>query len=268
MNNIIDPVNGNSYDVFSFEGKNLLKNYVKVFQNGGENKTGFTEAQLKEIRKEDALKALVREKIRCRRVSDEKKGPYCKCITNNTGDDCNPGAYIGFTGDLRYSHKSIATHHVNKINKAAPIQKGFICPICKQESGSIEKLDICNKRCLLIDELKKYPAFYNANNVDELLKEVENNINDLTEYETKNFPKFPHATITEIKPMNNLIQDIVHNFNINTDEKNKEVDKALRDWIYALQQKVLANESSVEETVEQTTDKGGQGQSSDDTDDF
>ena len=263
MNNIIDPVNGNSYDVFSFEGKNLLKNYVKVFQNGGDRSDVYNTSFSSE---KDTDKALNNEKKRCMRT--ENTGPYCKCITNNTGDDCNPGAYIGFTGDLRYSHKSIATHHVNKINKAAPIQKGFICPICKQESGSIEKLDICNKRCLLIDELKKYPAFYNANNVDELLKEVENNINDLTEYETKNFPKFPHATITEIKPMNNLIQDIVHNFNINTDEKNKEVDKALRDWIYALQQKVLANESSVEETVEQTTDKGGQGQSSDDTDDF
>ena len=35
MNNIIDPVNGNSYDIFSFEGKNLLKNYVKAFQSGG-----------------------------------------------------------------------------------------------------------------------------------------------------------------------------------------------------------------------------------------
>ena len=56
MNNIIDPVNGNSYDIFSFEGKNLLKNYVKAFQNGGTRKYDFTEDQLAEIREEDEIK--------------------------------------------------------------------------------------------------------------------------------------------------------------------------------------------------------------------
>ena len=35
MNNIIDPNTGYSQSIFSIEGKNLLKQYVKLYQKGG-----------------------------------------------------------------------------------------------------------------------------------------------------------------------------------------------------------------------------------------
>ena len=35
MNYIIDPQNGNTYSIFSQNGKNLLKKYVNVYQTGG-----------------------------------------------------------------------------------------------------------------------------------------------------------------------------------------------------------------------------------------
>ena len=37
MNNIIDPQNGNTYSIFSLNGKNLLKKYVNIYQTGGSN---------------------------------------------------------------------------------------------------------------------------------------------------------------------------------------------------------------------------------------
>ena len=37
MNNIIDPQNGNTYSIFSQNGKNLLKKYVNLYQTGGSN---------------------------------------------------------------------------------------------------------------------------------------------------------------------------------------------------------------------------------------
>ena len=36
MNNIIDPANGQSFSIFSEQGKALLKSYVKMYQSGGE----------------------------------------------------------------------------------------------------------------------------------------------------------------------------------------------------------------------------------------
>jgi hypothetical protein len=162
MNYIIDPVNGNNYDIFSLEGKNLLKNYIKVFQTGG----------------------------------------------------------------------------------------GFICPICREDLNGQDELlkhhPLCVKRNILVDTLKKngYTTFARKGHltnltqdprpVEDLLKDIDNIVFNSNMYNRYKYPIFPHAS-SLIEPMNNLIQDIVQKFNINTDDKNIEVDKALRDWIYALQ---------------------------------
>ena len=37
MNNIVDPVNGQTFSIFSEQGKALLKSYVKMYQRGGAN---------------------------------------------------------------------------------------------------------------------------------------------------------------------------------------------------------------------------------------
>jgi len=265
MNNIIDPVNGNSYDIFSFEGKNLLKNYVKVFQNGGSRSDLYNTSSFSSEKDE----ALDNEKKRCERT--ENTGPYCQCITGK--NNCHPKKYIGSTPNLKHSHKSIAEYYVKKMERG-----GFICPKCKTTFDTVEELNthypICEqikflveKRNILVETLKKYGytefarkgfvdgGIKGSRPVEDILEETENLISDLRTYQAFEFPNFPLMPSERIMPQNQLIRDIVHNFNINTDGKNEEVDKALRDWIYALQQKVLANESSVEETGEQTTNE-------------
>jgi len=151
MNTIIDPVNGNSYDIFSFEGKNLLKNYVKVFQNGGDRSDVYNTSFSSE--KDEALD---NEKKRC--FSTRNMGPYCNCINSYEVKKCTPNKYIGSTPNLKHSHKSIAEHHVNTLSKtkddyqqklkeereqkAMALPKGgFICPSCKKTLETIEGLE-------------------------------------------------------------------------------------------------------------------------------
>lgn len=254
MNNIIDPVNGNSYDIFSFEGKNLLKNYVKVFQNGGSRSDVYNTSSDK------MDTALQDEKNRCEHTKNKR--PYCQCITGK--NNCLPKNYIGSTPNLKHSHKSIAEYYVKKMEKG-----GFICPKCKTIFDEVEELKthhpICEqikflveKRNILVETLKKHGyteyarigrsnAVQEPRPVEEWLKDMEGLLN-LKDYEMWKFPKFPHATSDKINPVNQLITDIVREFNINTDEKNEEVDKALRDWIFALQQKVLANTKEEDES--------------------
>mgnify|MGYP001467376194 CR=1 FL=1 len=39
MNNIIDPINGYTYSIFSQNGKNLLKRYINIYQTGGSERS-------------------------------------------------------------------------------------------------------------------------------------------------------------------------------------------------------------------------------------
>ena len=54
MNYIINPLTQEKVDLFSFEGKQLLKQYIKLFQNGGSEAGGAAEVtyELSERQKE------------------------------------------------------------------------------------------------------------------------------------------------------------------------------------------------------------------------
>jgi hypothetical protein len=115
MNNIIDPVNGNSYDIFSLEGKNLLKNYVKVFQNGGRwsslESMGWKPTGGEELENE-LENELESEKIWCDKPGNILERPYCSCIkSNDTINDCK-GPFLGITKKFT-PHKKIVQYHKN-----------------------------------------------------------------------------------------------------------------------------------------------------------
>lgn len=261
MNNIIDPVNGNSYDIFSFEGKNLLKNYVKAFQSGG------TRSDVYNISSSDKMDtALDEEKKRC--ISERNTGPYCGCITGK--HNCHPEKYLGITRNL-HSHNSIAKYYVKKMEKG-----GFICPKCItifDEAGELtEHVPVCEqikflveKRKILVETLEKhgYTEFARKGHVDagekeprpveDVLKEIENLINWDT-YKAWEFDELLNDKPIKIWFLPQLITAIINTFNINKNNKYTDVDKAFKDWIRALKEKALANKSSVEGTGGQVDD--------------
>ena len=133
MNNIIDPVNGNSYDIFSFEGKNLLKHYVKVFQNGGRSRSDMYlvsesdaeyEVQIPRLQERQAQttklnKELQDEQAWCNKHGNILERPYCKCITSPNPNDKDKNGkpnckepFLGITRKLT-PHTKIVDHYIN-----------------------------------------------------------------------------------------------------------------------------------------------------------